>query len=97
MHCPPRFFVHEPAPSIEKEMLKGATGCDRQWLETEMRFVFKASREEIVNATSLQDVKTSMADEYKKMSNLVIRVGVRRMVYETMGMFMNMTDEIRLR
>ncbi|CAP35314.2 Protein CBG17621 [Caenorhabditis briggsae] len=62
-----------------------------------MRFVFKASREEIVNATSLQDVKTSMADEYKKMSNLVIRVGVRRMVYETMGMFMNMTDEIRLR
>ncbi|CAP24015.2 Protein CBG02510 [Caenorhabditis briggsae] len=69
----------------------------RELFSDKVRYVFKEKREEIVSATSLKDVETAMADGYKKMSDLVIRVGVRRMVHETMDMFMNMTDEIRLR
>ncbi|EGT58216.1 hypothetical protein CAEBREN_05333 [Caenorhabditis brenneri] len=62
-----------------------------------VRYVFKTKRDEIVNATSLKEVENAMTDGYKKLSDLVVRVGVRRMVHETMDMFMNMTDEIRLR
>ncbi|KAF1766173.1 hypothetical protein GCK72_006129 [Caenorhabditis remanei] len=69
----------------------------RELFSDKVVYVFKTKREEILNATSLKEVENAISDGHKKLSDLVIRVGVRRFVHETMDMFMNMTDEIRLR
>lgn len=59
--------------------------------------MFRSKRDDIINATSLKEVEVAVIDGHRKLTELVVRTGVRRLVHETMDMFMSMTDEIRLR
>ncbi|EFO91547.1 hypothetical protein CRE_11993 [Caenorhabditis remanei] len=98
-----RFFVFtlEQIVSHFRELFSDKVGlcliCFIYSTFSQVVYVFKTKREEILNATSLKEVENAISDGHKKLSDLVIRVGVRRLVHETMDMFMNMTDEIRLR
>lgn len=69
----------------------------RELFSDKVRYVFRTARDQIVNATSLKQVENAITDGHKKLSDLVVRIGIRRLVHENMDMFMTMTDEIRLR
>ncbi|CAI2345941.1 unnamed protein product [Caenorhabditis sp. 36 PRJEB53466] len=69
----------------------------RELFAEKVRYVFQTKRDEIVNASSLKEVETAVAEGHRNLTEIVVRTGVRRMVHETMDMFMSMTDEIRLR